>query len=81
MTLTEFVFRGWKVIDPPDVCWLDCEDAGILEREHLGRHVTLCRGHAEDLERGFYHGDYSGAPLPSDSRATAWPWLPVERAA
>jgi hypothetical protein len=81
MTLTEFVFRGWKLVVPPDVCWLDCDGQGILEREHLGQHIVLCREHAGDLERGFYRGDYAGALLPPDSRATSWPWWPVNQVA
>lgn len=81
MSLTEFIFRGWRLINPPDVCWLDCEAPGILEREYHGRHIILCRPHAQALEEGSYRGDYTGAPLPPDSFATSWPWLPAERAA
>lgn len=81
MTLTEFVFLGWHIVSPPDICWLDCEYPGILEREQAGHRIILCHGHAETLERGSYRGDYSGAPLPPGSRAVAWPWLRSDQAA
>lgn len=75
MTLTEFAFLGWQIVNPPDVCWLDCEEPGVLERRLPGRSITLCRLHAEILERGRYQGSYAGAPLPPDTIATAWPWM------
>lgn len=81
MTLTEFVFRGWKLVTPPDTCWLDCDAPGVLEREDLSRRIVLCLEHARGLEGGSYRGDYSGAPLPPGSRATAWPWLPEDQVA
>lgn len=81
LSLTEFVFAGWRVVSPPDICWLDCEDPGILEREQGGNRIILCRRHAAELERGSFRGSYAGAPLPAGSLAVAWPWLPAGQAA
>lgn len=68
---------GWSA-DIVDTCWLDCAEGGHLKR-HLEkncteREIVLCLKHAWFLESGVYLEDYSGAPLPSGSRASQWPW-------
>jgi hypothetical protein len=73
--------RGWYVaVAPPfDLCWLDCSRDGWL-KSWLPRGggkalcICLCPQHAVLLEEGVWAGDYTGAPLPPDSKADEWPW-------
>lgn len=71
---------GWSA-DVVDTCWLDCSDDGHLkthvERDGSEREIVLCARHAVILESGVFLEDYSGAPLPRDTGASAWPWRPA----
>lgn len=65
--------NGWDMGRSWDFCWLDCDRPGFL-RIQGGRCICLCLEHAVLLQAGCWAGDYDGAPLPPESRATAWPW-------
>lgn len=74
--------NGWSMTEPFDICWLDCDQPGYLLVSG-SKSICLCQAHAIVLQIGCWHGDYAGAPLPPESRATAWPWQgePVTSAA
>lgn len=76
--------NGWPVLvkQPFDLCWLDCNKDGWLKTSDDGEQVIcLCPKHAMLLEEGAFLGDYTGAQLPPDSMAQAWPWRGWEVAA
>lgn len=64
--------RGWSQ-DVYDLCWLDCPSPGYRKTWHHSE-ICLCSAHAVLLENGYLNATYAGAPLPTGSRATAWPW-------
>lgn len=74
---------GWHTGEYFDTCWLDCAKPGYLLISG-NRVICLCPEHALVLEQGRWDGDYTGAPLPPESRATEWPWqkrnMPVSAA-
>jgi hypothetical protein len=74
--------QGWVIRRQAsyDLCWLDCDNPGWL-KQCQGQRICLCIAHAVLLEEGAWRGDYTGAPLPPDSRAQEWPWRPVTEAA
>jgi hypothetical protein len=77
--------RGWETGQVYQGCWLDCTEPGY-RREWTDKHgvaweICLCLLDAEVLERGMWGGDYTGAPLPVDSKASEWPWYLLEEAA
>jgi hypothetical protein len=85
VTIPEIIFlsqRGWPLEAGVsfDMCWLDCSQQGWLHiwgepgKDPLC--ICLCPAHALYLERGRWGSDYSGAPLPPESKATEWPWRP-----
>lgn len=61
--------------EPFDLCWLDCPEPGWL-LTWRGMSICLCRRHLDKLQDGCYGGSYAGAPLPPDTLAGSWPWLP-----
>lgn len=76
--------RGWDLTQVYDVCWLDCPIPGFRKVWRLpdgtAQEICLCAWHAVRLEQGEWAGDYIGAPLPEESVAADWPWLPLEHA-
>jgi hypothetical protein len=68
---------GWSP-EVWDVCYLECGEPGYLRRwtspDGVDLYIALCLPHAVTLEHGVFNGSYRGAPLPSDSRCTEWPW-------
>ena len=74
------IARGWT---PPrdhlDICYLDCAEPGFTKVVR-GSEICLCVDDAMVLENGSWGEDYAGAPLPPASRATRWPWRPLEQA-
>jgi hypothetical protein len=72
----ELLDFGW-MRTPGEPCSLDCQDPEGWLRSYRGREIILCSRHAWVLESGKRGNTYSGAPLPADSRATEWPWLPA----
>jgi hypothetical protein len=76
--------RGWDV-RVYDLCWLDCAKDGyhLLWEDPSGTrlHICLCSRHALALERGSWNGDYTGAPLPEETRGAEWPWQDQDVAA
>lgn len=72
------VSQGWLLLREADICWLDCPEPAFCYRiRGRSQHIVLCLRHAMVLQAGAWRGDYSGAPVPPDSRATAWPWQPL----
>jgi hypothetical protein len=73
--------RGWDMSGVADKCWLDCPEPGYRKEFAVrggGRtEIILCIADAVVLEEGVCEGDYIGASVPDDSRATSWPFMPV----
>jgi hypothetical protein len=84
LLLSDLATFGWRPA-AVDICWLDCNQPGYLkqhvERDGSERVIVLCISHLSILEAGVFMEDYSGAPLPRDSRAGSWPWRPKEEVA
>lgn len=74
--MQELSEQGWRRVIG-ELCALDCLGTDAWLKTFRGREIILCAPHARTLERGKQGGTYHGAPLPPESRATEWPWMPV----